>query len=557
VNRTSKLARLICPLIVLGAFFCFVAGIEWRQAEAQATNGRIAFTSDSTIYTINPDGSGITQLTPSGSGTFDRLPAWSPDGTKIAFGRTTFQISAPEIYVMNADGSNQTRITNNSTSDRQPSWSPDGAKIAFVSNRDGNDEIYVMNADGSNQTRLTNNPAFDFDPAWSPDGTRIAFTSTRDFPGITGNIANGFELYVMNADGTNPVRLTNNSTSDSGPSWSPDGTRIAFTSQRDGLPLVYVMNADGSNQINITQSTTLDSSDPEWAPDGTSIAFTSYNRVGQTNADEIFLMNADGSNIRRITNSSFDEHDLSWQPLVSVPTPTPSPSPTPTPSPTPSFTVSGVVTDATSKGIADVAMVLLSDVSGTQITFTDQNGNYVFNYAAGVSHSLIVTPTKTGYSFNPQSIGFVSSGSVSGNQTASFTGTPSSSPPPGQVPILLTQENSLRALALDSVTMMSEPFPITGTYNFSADQRTRVSFFVMNLELGSGESSSVITAQAENSLGQLFPMPLEYFGAVPNFGWLKQVVVKLPDQIANSVEVRVSLSVRGTTGNKVIVKVKP
>jgi hypothetical protein len=202
-------------------------------------------------------------------------------------------------------------------------------------------------------------------------------------------------------------------------------------------------------------------------------------------------------------------------------------------------------------------MVLLSDVSGTQITFTDQNGNYVFNYAAGMSQSLIVTPTKTGYSFSPQSIGFVSSGGVSGNQTASFTGTPSSSPPPGQSPILLTQENSLRALALDSVTMMSEPFPITGTYNFSADQRTRVSFFVMNLELGTGESSAIITAQAENSLGQVFPMPLEYFGAVPNFGWLKQVVVKLPDQIANSVEVRVSLSVRGTTGNKVIVKVKP
>ncbi len=281
---------------------------------------------------------------------------------------------------MNADGSNQTRITTNSASDRQPSWSPDGTRLAFVSNRDGNDEIYVMNADGSSQTRLTNNAAFDFDPAWSPDGTRIAFTSTRDFPGITGNIANGFELYVMNADGTNPVRLTNNSTSDSGPSWSPDGTRIAFTSQRDGLPLVYVMNADGSNQINITQSTTLDSSDPEWSPDGSKIAFTSYNRVGQTNADDIFLMNADGSNITRVTNSSFDEHDLSWQPLVSVPTPTPTPSPTPTPTPkTIQFSAAGYSVSETGPRV-DITLTRSGD------TTSSASVNYATIDAAGLTN---------------------------------------------------------------------------------------------------------------------------------------------------------------------------
>lgn len=128
-----------------------------------------------------------------------------------------------------------------------------------------------MNADGSNQKRLTNYSGFDFDPAWSPDGTKIAFTSDRDLPGINGN--SGFEIYVMNADGSDAVRLTNNSSQDVGPSWAPDGTRIAFTSLRDGLPVVYVMNSDGSNQINLTQSTFLDSSDAEWSPDGTTIAF--------------------------------------------------------------------------------------------------------------------------------------------------------------------------------------------------------------------------------------------------------------------------------------------
>ena len=105
--------------------------------------------------------------------------------------------------------------------------------------------------------------------------------------------------------------------------------------------------------------------------------------------------------------------------------------------------------------------------------------------------------------------------------------------------------------------MTSEPFAVTGLHNFSADQRTRVSLFAVNVELGAGETTSIIEAQAEDSLGQVFPLTVEHFGAVPNFGWLKHVVVKLPVEIANSVEVRVSLKVRGITGNKVLVKVKP
>jgi hypothetical protein len=123
--------------------------------------------------------------------------------------------------------------------------------------------------------------------------------------------------------------------------------------------------------------------------------------------------------------------------------------------------------------------------------------------------------------------------------------------------ILMTQPVSLSALALDSVTFVSEPFTVTGNHNFSSDQHTRVLLFAVNVELAQGESSSVITAQAEDSLGQVFPLTTEYFGAVPNYGWLKQITVRLPDEIANSVEVRVSLKVRGTTSNKVIIKVKP
>ncbi len=111
-------------------------------------------------------------------------------------------------------------------------------KIAFVSDRDGNFEIYVMNADGSGQTRLTDSSADESGLAWSPDGTRIAFVSDRD-----GNS----EIYVMNADGSDQTNLTNNPASEYTPSWSPDGARIAFHSDREGNIDVYVMNADGSD----------------------------------------------------------------------------------------------------------------------------------------------------------------------------------------------------------------------------------------------------------------------------------------------------------------------
>jgi hypothetical protein len=111
-----------------------------------------------------------------------------------------------------------------------------------------------------------------------------------------------------------------------------------------------------------------------------------------------------------------------------------------------------------------------------------------------------VTPSKSGFVFNPLSTIFISSSSLSENKTASFVGTPSSALPSG-MPVLLTQENSLRALALDFVTMTSEPFAVTALHNFSADQRTRVSLFAVNVELGAGETTSIIAAQAEDSLG--------------------------------------------------------
>jgi len=127
-----------------------------------------------------------------------------------------------------------------------PSPSLDGrgdGTIAFYSDRDGNPEIYVMNADGSDLRRLTDNDATDQAPAWSPDGTQIAFVSDRD-----GNR----EIYVMNADGSEPQRLTDNPAYESHPAWSPDGTQIAFISERDGNREIYILDADGSNVQRLT-----------------------------------------------------------------------------------------------------------------------------------------------------------------------------------------------------------------------------------------------------------------------------------------------------------------
>lgn len=553
MKTPPRLPRLLFLLLSIAAIACYIASFRSQRVSAFAANGRIAFTSDNVIYTINPDGAGLLQLTQTGNGFQDRFPVWSPDGTKIAFGRTTF--TAPsQIYVMNADGTNPTRLSNNAFSDRQPSWSPDGTRIAFISARDGNDEIYVMNADGSNQTRLTNNNSFDWDPAWSPDGTRIAFASTRDFASTPGNVNDFLELYVMNADGSNPVRLTNNTKGDGQPSWSPDGTKIAFTTQRDGLALIYVMNSNGSNQVNLTQSTTLDSADAEWSPDGTTIAFTSYQRVGQTNSDEIFLMNADGTNVRRISFTSFDEHDLAWQALGAAPSPTPTPTPSPTPTPGPSLTVSGNVKHSNGQPLPGVVMILTSDVADPQIVFTDQAGNYSFTHSGGGS-SLTVTPSREGFVFDLLSVSFIF---PSGNKTVpQITGTPSPIPLPIQQPILLSHDSPQHAIALDSALLTTETFGVINNDNFSGDHRTRISLFAVNIELAAGEPISVITAQAEDSLGNVFTLPVEAYVAVPNFTWLKQVVVKLPDEIANKVEVRVSIKVRGIASNKVIVKVKP
>jgi len=250
------------------AMILSVSGVAVRPATAAfpGENGLIAFASDrdgnNEIYIMDADGTDQARLTTNAASDSD--PSWSPDGTRIAFISSRDHFTA-EIYVMDADGTDPTRLTTNTATDFQPSWSPDGTRIAFTSARDGNSEIYVMHADGTNQTRLTTNTANDGDPSWSPDGASIAFASNRD-----GNS----EIYVMDADGSGQTRLTTNTAVDFGPAWSPDGSRIAFTSQRDGNFEIYAMNVDGSDQTRLTTNAALEST-PDWqsvSPDAGTVA---------------------------------------------------------------------------------------------------------------------------------------------------------------------------------------------------------------------------------------------------------------------------------------------
>jgi len=283
-----------------------------------AASGKIAFVrsvrGNGHIFAMNADGTKAVDISKASGAS----PAWSPDGKKIAFVSDRATGLNPQLYVMNANGSGQTRITRDAVTDGSPTWSPDGKRVAFS----GDDGIFVVTLTTKKIERLSNGP--DGDPAWSPDGTTIAFARSKDVPDPSSSTGSGQEsdLWQMAADGTQQKQLTSPPLSfsdpkltiegaDTAPAWSPDGAEIAFDGNRDNNDGIFVMNADGSNIVALTHPDGIDDF-PTWSSDGARIAFARTGTPVATGPEQIYVMNADGSD--QVGLGSPDAASPAWQP---------------------------------------------------------------------------------------------------------------------------------------------------------------------------------------------------------------------------------------------------
>lgn len=229
---------------------------------------RIAFMSERAgppdVWTMLIDGSGLQNVTQNAA--VDEQPTWFADGERLAF--SSNRDGSFDIWLVNRNGTNPQQLTSGAAIDRQPAVSPDGSQIAFVRTQNSQTDVWVMDVNGGNQTNLTNGAGANLRPAWFPDGSKIAFSSDRD--------GGTHDIFVMDVDGANPGNLTNNpGANDAEPAISPDGTRIAFSSDREGTPCgncdfwdtnsdIWVMDADGSNPTNLTNSPDTHEEDAAW-----------------------------------------------------------------------------------------------------------------------------------------------------------------------------------------------------------------------------------------------------------------------------------------------------
>ncbi|MDX1636816.1 MAG: FG-GAP-like repeat-containing protein, partial [Balneolaceae bacterium] len=249
-------------------------------------------------------------------------PNWSPDGSRVAF-MSDMLGEDFEIYVMNADGSNISRLTDNSRTDETPIWTHDSKQIIFASYPDdGMHDLYIMDSDGGNLRNLTHTPDIREDhPKLSPDGQRIIFNSDRDSntPTPSGG-AYDYEIYEMNLDSSDVRRLTNHPEWDTYPEISPDGSHIVWRrvlvqdNQRNSE--IFLANRDGSNPVNLTDNPSFDGY-PTWSPDGSKILFVSTRTGhGPNPRPRLFVMDSDGTNLSQITFPREEEADVRpwWAP---------------------------------------------------------------------------------------------------------------------------------------------------------------------------------------------------------------------------------------------------
>lgn len=302
-------------IIIVSLFYCTVRSFaQGHEVPINPPNGTIAFltTRDGNfeIYSMSTDGTIITNLT--NNKALDFWSSWSPDGKNILF--YTNRDGNDEIYIMDADGKNQLNISNHASNDYLPSWSPDGKQIVFTSDRDHkNREIYLMNRDGSNVIRLTNNELFEEAPTFSKDGKQLLFTRQIIEMVDTTKISNG-ELFLMDLNGKNEMRLTYKQGYDSGGKFAPDGKKVSFYGPTtDKNYEIYTMNADGSNIENLTMDAAEDYS-PDWSPDGEWIAYTS----GTSAQYDVWIIHTSTKKKFRLTTEPKRNETPVWKPELRI-----------------------------------------------------------------------------------------------------------------------------------------------------------------------------------------------------------------------------------------------
>jgi Tol biopolymer transport system component len=271
-------------------------------AASGAASGRIVFSKLGgkcpEIFVMNADGSNQKALA------CGHQPAISRNGSKIVFIRSGS--SGGQVWTMDANGANQTRVTNNTHADYEPAISPQAKKIAFVSNRQGLPEIFEMNADGTDVRRLTHgSDAPASQPSFSSDGKKIVFTRNRgSVPGEKEVFQH--EIYVMNADGTNDIKLTR-SGNDERPTFSPDDRTILYAS-RQFVWRIHTINAQTGGDLTTPHPNSFDNeNEPAFSPDGSKIVFV---RPGGAITARLFSMNRDGSDVVQLTHPNLGIFDV-------------------------------------------------------------------------------------------------------------------------------------------------------------------------------------------------------------------------------------------------------